>query len=77
MKKGIVLDANDIKKLLAEHFNVSEDKIIKSQYSYTVVLDEDEDSVKEDFSVLKAKPSLYGQWNLICSIALVGRQKAF
>ena len=47
MKKGIVLDANDINKLLAEHFNVSEDKIIKSQYSYTVVLEEDEDSVKD------------------------------
>lgn len=40
MKKAIVLDANDIKKILAEYFNVSESDIIKSQYSYTVITEE-------------------------------------
>lgn len=40
MKNAIVLDANDVKKLIAEKFGVSEDKVIKSQYSCTVVLDE-------------------------------------
>lgn len=39
MKRGLVLDANDIKKILAERFNVSEDKIIKNQYSFTILLD--------------------------------------
>lgn len=37
MRKAIVLDAKDIKKILAEHFGVPEDCIIKSQYSYTVI----------------------------------------
>ena len=41
MKNAIVLDANDIKKILAEHFGVPETNIIKSQYSYTIVKDEE------------------------------------
>ena len=40
MKNAIVVDANDIKKILAEHFGVSEADVIKSQYSYTVILKE-------------------------------------
>lgn len=43
MKNAIVLDANDVKKLIAEKFGVSEDKVIKSQYSYTVVMDEQDE----------------------------------
>lgn len=38
MKEAIVIDANDIKKWLAEKYNVPESNIIKSQYSYTVIL---------------------------------------
>ena len=41
MKKAIVVDADDIKKILAEKFGVDEKNIIKSQYSYTVITDED------------------------------------
>lgn len=41
MKKAIVLDANDIKKILAEKFNVSEKDVIKSQYSFTVTISEE------------------------------------
>ena len=37
MKNAIVLDANDIKKILAERFDVSEDKVIKNQYSFTII----------------------------------------
>ena len=37
MKKGIIIDANDLKKIIAEHFNVDESKVIKSQYSWMVV----------------------------------------
>ena len=43
MKKAVVVEPNDIKKILAEHFHVSEDNIIKSQYTYTVILDSKED----------------------------------
>ena len=41
MKKAIVVDADDIKAILAEKFGVDEKNIIKSQYSYTVITDED------------------------------------
>lgn len=47
MRKAVVVDANDVKKILAEHFGVQEADIIKSQYSYTVMLDEEE---KTDYS---------------------------
>lgn len=36
MTSGIILDADDIKKLIAEKFNVDEKDIIKSQYSWIV-----------------------------------------
>ena len=43
MRKAIVVDANDIKKILAERFNVPESDVIKSQYSYTVIIGEEGD----------------------------------
>ena len=43
MKKGIVVDANDVKRILAEYFKVPESNVIKSQYSYTVVTEETEE----------------------------------
>lgn len=45
MKDAIVVEPNDIKKILAEHFNVSEDKVIKSQYSYIIITDEEKQNV--------------------------------
>lgn len=36
MTSGIILDADDIKKLIAEKFGVDEKDIIKSQYSWIV-----------------------------------------
>ena len=36
MTSGIILDADDIKKLIAEKFDVDEKDIIKSQYSWIV-----------------------------------------
>lgn len=41
MRKGIVIDAEDIKKMLAEKFGVSPDKVIKSQYTYTVIVEDE------------------------------------
>ena len=42
MKKAIVLDTNDIKSIIAKHFGVDESKVIKSQYSWTVVTDDED-----------------------------------
>lgn len=46
MKKGIVIDADDIKKMLAEKFGVTSDKVIKSQYTYTVILEDEKPEVE-------------------------------
>lgn len=46
MKNAIVVDANDMKKLLAEHFGVSEDKVIKNQYTYTIITERNEGETK-------------------------------
>lgn len=40
MKQAIVLDSNDIKKIIAEKFGVPEENVIKSQYSYTVITED-------------------------------------
>lgn len=42
MKQAIVLDTNDIKNLIAEKYGVKPEAVIKSQYSFTVTLDNDE-----------------------------------
>ena len=42
MKQAIVIEPSDIKKILAEKYNVPESNVIKSQYSYTVILDSEE-----------------------------------
>lgn len=36
MSNGIILDADNIKKLIAEKFGVEEKDVIKSQYSWIV-----------------------------------------
>ena len=36
MESAIVLDANDVKKIIAKYLGVPEEAVIKSQYSYTV-----------------------------------------
>lgn len=50
MKKAIVVEANDIKQILAEKYGVPEDHVIKSQYSYTVILSDEETYRKENTS---------------------------
>lgn len=37
MQKGLILNADDVKKIIAEYFNVDPKNVIKSQYSYTVI----------------------------------------
>ena len=41
MKNAIHYDAEDIKKILAERHGVDPKNVIRNQYSYTVVLEED------------------------------------
>ena len=40
MSNGIILDADDVKKILAEKFGVDEKDVIKTQYSYIIKKDE-------------------------------------
>lgn len=40
MKNAYVIEPNDIKEILSKYFKVPPEKVIKSQYSYTVVLDD-------------------------------------
>ena len=44
MKKAIVVDANDVRNILAEHFGVKEENVIKSQYSYTIITEKEENN---------------------------------
>lgn len=44
MKKAVVIDAEEIKQILADKFNVPTKNVIKSQYSYTVVLEDKEEA---------------------------------
>lgn len=37
MKSGIVLSGDEIKQIVAKHFNVPEDNVIKTKYSYIVI----------------------------------------
>lgn len=48
MKKAIVIEPNDIKAILAEKYGVPEGNVIKSQYSYTVILEGADKEEKED-----------------------------
>lgn len=47
MKKAIVIEQSDMKKILADYFNVSEKDVIKSQYSYTVIMGDDDKKAEE------------------------------
>ena len=40
MQNGIILNTEDVKRILAEYFNVDIKNVIKSQYSYTVIKEE-------------------------------------
>ena len=51
MKRAIVLDQKDIVKIIAEKYGVSEKDVLKSQYSYTVILPEEgEEEPEQDDS---------------------------
>ena len=37
MRSGIVLSSEEVRKIIAKHFNVNEDNVIKTKYSYIVI----------------------------------------
>jgi hypothetical protein len=41
MKKAILIEQADLKRLIAERYEVPEKNVVKNQYSYTVILEED------------------------------------
>ena len=47
MRNAVVVDANDVKRILAEYFHVKQEDVIKSQYSYTVILEKDKNQKGE------------------------------
>ena len=47
MKNAIVVDANDVKEILAKHFGVKSENVIKSQYSYTIITESEEQKKEE------------------------------
>lgn len=51
MKKALVLEKEDVRKLLAEKYKVDSKNVITNAYSYTVVLDDIEDTDKPDDSI--------------------------
>lgn len=48
MKNAIVIDANEIRTILAEKFGVPESNVIKSQYSYTIILESERNTSEEN-----------------------------
>lgn len=48
MSNAVMLDEKDVKKLIAEKYNVEENSIYRMQYSYVIKLKNENDSEKED-----------------------------
>lgn len=44
MKKAIVLEQNDVKDILAKHFDVPVENVIKSQYTYTIITEKENEN---------------------------------
>lgn len=49
MRSGILLSSDEVKKIIAEHYNVHEDDVIKAKYSFIVVGVKCGDIVKDGF----------------------------
>ncbi len=48
MRAAMVIDVTDIKRILAEKYGVTEKDVIKSQYSYIVILPEEGEEDDDD-----------------------------
>ena len=56
MKSGIILENDDLKKIIARHFGVEESKVIKAKYHWMVAgfqrMNEKLEEDNKDFSLL-------------------------
>ena len=48
MRQGIVYDADDIKKILAERHSVEPKDVIRNQYSYTAIVGEKDEKTEDN-----------------------------
>lgn len=46
MQDAIVLNTKDVKQILAKHFKVDPKNVVKSQYSWTIIKDDEESENK-------------------------------
>lgn len=46
MQKGFILTAQDIKKIIAAYYNVSEEKVVSTKYTFFVITDDEEKTEK-------------------------------
>lgn len=47
MKQAVVLETDDVKKIIAKYFGVDPKNVIKSQYTFTVVKEEETEQETE------------------------------
>lgn len=47
MQNAKVLSQKEVKSIIAKHFNVPENKVVTSRYSYMVLTDDEEEENKE------------------------------
>lgn len=48
MQNAKVLSQKEVKAIIAEHFDVPENKVVTSRYSYMIITDDDSQNEKED-----------------------------
>lgn len=46
MQDAIILNTKDVKQILAKYFNVDPKNVVKSQYSWTIIKDDEESEKK-------------------------------
>ena len=48
MKQAVIVEAKDIKKILADYQKVQEKDIMQNKYSYTIILEREENENEND-----------------------------
>lgn len=48
MKQAVIVEAKDIKKILADYYKVQEKDIMQNKYSYTIILEREENENEND-----------------------------
>ena len=48
MKQAVMLDGKDIRKILADYYKVPEKNIIQNKYSFTIIIESEENNHESD-----------------------------